>query len=79
MDFNKVLQVLLKVLTDYRLIFICVIVILYLNFMVFVTNYRRKIRTKKKRKIIAPPPPKEKKKGDDAINEDDESESGEET
>lgn len=73
MDYNKVIEILLEVLCDFRLIVICIVVILYLNFMMFVANYRRKVRPLKKKKATPLPKPekKEKKEKDDEESADD--------
>ncbi len=81
MSFNKILQVLLKVLTDPRLIVICIVVILYLNFMIFVANYRRKFRPKTQKKAIVLSSESKKKKeasSEDEGDEGDEEEKDEE-
>ena len=59
MDYSKVLDVFLSVLQDFRVVAIFVIVILYLNFVIFVSRYRKKPPAPKKKRVsVAPPAPK---------------------
>ena len=56
MDYSKVLDVFLSVLQDSRVVTIFILVILYLNFVIFVSRYRKKPPTPKKKRITLDPP-----------------------
>lgn len=60
MDYSKVLEVFLSVLKDSRVITIFVLVILYLNFVIYVTLYRKKPPAPKKKRITLDETPKKK-------------------
>ncbi len=51
MDYSKVLEVFLSVIQDSRVITIFVLVILYLNFVIFVSRYRKKPPAPKKKRV----------------------------
>ena len=55
MDYSKVLDVFISVLQDSRVVAIFVIVILYLNFVIFVSRYRKKPPVPKKKRITLEP------------------------
>ena len=59
MDYSKVLDVFLSVLQDSRVVTIFILVILYLNFVIFVSRYRKKPPAPKKKRVsVTPPAPK---------------------
>lgn len=58
MDYSKVLEVFLSVIQDSRIITIFVLVILYLNFVIFVFRYRKKTPAPKQKKITLDEPSK---------------------
>ena len=59
MDYSKVLGVFLSVLQDSRVVAIFILVILYLNFVIFVSRYRKKPPAPKKKRVsVTPPAPK---------------------
>lgn len=60
MSFAELLPVLKKILTNQAVIGTTVVVMLYMNFCVFVANYRKKPPVPKKKKRAAPPPPQKK-------------------
>ncbi len=66
MDYSKVLDVFLSVLQDSRVITIFVLVILYLNFVIYVTRYRKKPPAPKKKRITLDDAPKQKDSGSDS-------------
>ena len=51
MDYSKVLDVFLSVLQDSRVVTIFILVILYLNFVIFVSRYRKKPPAPKKKRV----------------------------
>ena len=55
MDYSKVLDIFLSVLQDSRVVAIFILVILYLNFVIFVSRYRKKPPAPKKKRIILEP------------------------
>ena len=61
MDYSKVLDVFLSVLQDSRVVTIFILVILYLNFVIFVSRYRKKPPAPKKKRISVAPPAAPKK------------------
>ncbi|MBQ1198414.1 MAG: hypothetical protein IIX47_07445 [Spirochaetaceae bacterium] len=55
MDYSKVLDVFLSVLQDSRVVTIFILVILYLNFVIFVSRYRKKPPAPKKKRVSLEP------------------------
>ena len=55
MDYSKVLGVFLSVLQDSRVVAIFILVILYLNFVIFVSRYRKKPPAPKKKRVTLEP------------------------
>lgn len=65
MSFSRIIDVVLKVLTNKYVIFICVVVFLYLNFVCYIVRYRKKKRVLIKRKMIVTKKETESDKTDD--------------
>ena len=55
MDYSKVLDVFLSVVQDSRVVTIFILVILYLNFVIFVSRYRKKPPAPKKKRVTLEP------------------------
>ncbi|MCR4790926.1 MAG: hypothetical protein K5839_07610 [Treponemataceae bacterium] len=74
MDINNILSVVLQVLKNPLVIIACVVVLLYLLFVSFVADYRKKPPKPKKQKAIKPPvDKKEEGEGDASSSEGSES------
>ena len=67
MNFKEIINVVLAVFKDYRVIVACVFVIFYLAFVSFIVSYKKRPPRPKKKKVEAPPP--EKKEGEGEENE----------
>lgn len=67
MDYSKVLDVFLSVVQDSRVVTIFILVILYLNFVIFVSRYRKKPPAPKKKRVSVAPSTAPKKDVDPNI------------
>lgn len=72
MSFSKIFDVVLQVLTNKNVIFIFVLIILYLNFVLYIMRYKKKIRIHKKKEApVVVAPKKTNNDEDDDYEEDD--------
>ena len=70
MDFDRIVSILKAVFSDSRLLLVVAAVVLYLNFVVWVSKYRKKPKIIRRRKIVKPAPEKQPAQMDQE-NEDD--------
>ncbi len=67
MNINEIIPVVLKILTDIRVIGICIFVLLYVNFVFFVCRYKKNNKPKGSKKIRfkTPEPKKDSEQPED--------------